>query len=165
MNKANNAKIIATNGAVPAIPVSTPDEYPVPLEGVITVKLETGRVVQMVIGELSMLYEMGEIPNELIPIAARSLFEPSKENDPEYEKRYWERWKLVKWLAGRVLKTQIDPKRLFDEEVWQIYNLANNPGLAVRNFRRQQAGNVESVYELQDVGADTEPTAERAAAA
>lgn len=66
------AKILSVNGN------NVPDDFPVPLEGTITVKLETGRVVEMVIGELSMLYEMGEIPNDLTAIAVRTLFPPKE---------------------------------------------------------------------------------------
>lgn len=152
------AKIIAVNGNG-----STPSDFPVPLEGTITVKLDTGRVVEMVIGELSMLYEMGEVPNELTPIAIRTLFPPAQEKESEREKRYFERWKVVKWLVSRVLVSKIEVNRLYHDEIWQIYNMANSPALALENFRLQQAQHVADLSGQQDVGDTAEPTAERAA--
>lgn len=156
----NKAAILAVNGNGATAIISSPDDFPVPLEGIITVELDTGRVVEMMIGELSMLYEMGEIPSELTAIAAKSLFPPAKENDAEREKRYWERWRLAKWLVGRVLVTKIDVNRLYHDEIWQIYNMANSPARAMENFRRQQAGHVGSVSSLQDVEPSAEPALE-----
>lgn len=144
--------------------VSFLEEYPVPLEGTITVQLDTGRIVEMVIGELSMLYEMGEIPNELTAIAAKTLFPPVQEKDGEREKRYWERFKVAKWLVGRVLVTKIAVNRLYHDEIWQIYNMANSPALAMENFRRQQTERMADVPGQQDVGDSAESTPESAAA-
>lgn len=158
---------MAVNGNQTGLLASFLEEYPVPLEGTITVQLDTGRVVEMVIGELSMLYEMGEIPNELTAIAAKTLFPPAqeKEKDGEREKRYWERFKVAKWLVGRVLVTNIDINRLYHDEIWQIYNMANSPALAMENFRRQQAQHVGDISGLENMGDSAEPTPESAAAA
>jgi hypothetical protein len=160
----SKATLVAVNGNSVVPPVSDPHDFPHPLDGVITVKLDTGRVVEMVIGELSMLYEAGEIPNDLTSIAVRTLFPPAKEDENQREKRYWERWKIVKWLVGRVLKTKIDLNRLYHDEIWQIYNMANSPALAMDNFRRQQTEHVGDLSGQQDVGTSAEPTPEGAAA-
>lgn len=159
------AKILSVNSNVNAQVIPASDDFPVPLEGAITVQLETGRVVEMVIGELSMLYEMGEIPNDLTAIAVRQLFPPAQEKESEREKRYFERWKVVKWLVQRVLVTNINVNRLYHDEIWQIYNMANSPALAMENFRRQQEKRVGDLSGQQDMGDTTEPTPESAAAA
>ena len=162
------AKIVdvgqSTNGSGPHI--SSPDDFPLPLSGVITVELTTGRVVQMVIGELEMLYELGEIPNELTRIAARELTVPSPANDSEREKRFADRARLVKWVVERVLVSpKMEVAHLYRDEVWQIYNMANSPALALDNFRRQQARHVGVVRPMQDVGTSAEPAGELSAAA
>lgn len=155
MSKLGNAKVNG-NGHMPQ--VSPVDAFPAPLEGAITVKLDTGRVIEMVMGELSMLYEMGEIPDELTPIALKQLFPPSKEDEREREKRFWERFKLAKWLAARVVVSpQMDVARFYHDEIWQIYNLANSPAAALDNFRRQQALHVATLYQVQDARPTAEP--------
>ena len=151
----------STNGNGIGPHISDPNDFPIPLEGIITVELTTGRVVEMVIGELEMLYELGEIPNELTRIAARELTVPTPTNDSEREKRFADRLKLVKWVVGRVLVSpKIDTARLYNDEVWQIYNMANSPALALDNFRRQQARHVGVVRPVQDVGTSAEPEGE-----
>lgn len=160
-------KILAVNGAQPtAYSQQSAASLPAPLEGVITVELDTGRVVEMVIGELSMLYEMGEIPNDLTAIAAKSLFPPAQEKEADREKRYFERLKIVRWLVGRVMiSPKIDVNKLYHDELWQIYNMANSPALAMENFRRQQAQHVADFSGREDVGDSTEPTLESVATA
>lgn len=154
------AKIVGMNGNGVHAAVSDPANFPIPLEGVITVELTTGRVVQMVIGELEMLYERGEIPNELTRIAARELMTPPPTSEAEREKRYMERLRLVRWVAGRVLVApQMDVAHLYHDEIWQIYDMANSPALALDNFRRQQARHVGVVPGQQDVEPTTEPAA------
>lgn len=149
------AKTLSRNGDRPR--VSSIDEFPAPLEEVITVELDTGRVVDMVIAELYMLYEAGDIPDELTPVAVRALFPAGKENEAERERDYRERVRLARWVAGKVLRCDVPVERLYLDEIWQIYELANKPAMAVRNFRRQQARHVATVSEVQDV----EPVAER----
>lgn len=166
MSKQNGASILAVNGngngAVPHL--SSPNDFPIPLEGIITVRLDTGRVVDMVIGELSMLYEVGEIPDDLKPIAAKQLFPAAQEKDSDREKRYWERFRVVKWLVERVTLGTLDVARLYHDEIWQIYNMANNPAAAMENFRRQQTGDVGALSGLENMGTAAEPTLESATA-
>lgn len=168
MSAQSKAKIISSantnayrrggSGALPQ--VSDPADFPVPLQGEITVELSSGRVVTMVIAELEMLYEMGEIPNDLARIAARELVVPVSSNESEREKRFMERLRLVKWVAGRVLvEPKIEIDRLYRTELWEIYEMANSPARALENFRVQQARHVGAVSGLQDVGAEAEPTA------
>lgn len=154
-----NASIVASNGnSLRATPAG---ELPIPLHESITVELDTGRVVEMVVGELSMLYEAGEIPDELTGIAARELFPPAKEDEREREKRYRERLRLAKWVVGRVLRNplvvenpqaanEIAITHLYHDEIWDIYSLANSPARAMDSFRRQQARHVGVVSEVQD---------------
>lgn len=143
MTKRTNANIIAANGE--ALRPSPVDVLPIPLEGSITVELDTGRVVEMVVGELSMLYELGEIPDELTEIAARELFPPDKSSDRNPPQRYAERMRLVRWVVERVLVTKIPVNHLYHDELWEIWGLANSPARAMDNFRRQQARHVGSV--------------------
>lgn len=159
MAKRSNAEIVASNGNVRR--VTQPGELPIPLHESITIELDTGRVVEMVVGELSMLYEVGEIPDDLTGIAARELFPPAKEEDREREKRYRERLRLAKWVVARVLRNpvvvdnpqaanEIAISHLYHDEIWDIYSLANSPARAMDNFRRQQARHVGAVSEMQD---------------
>lgn len=148
---------ISTNGNKPqASPV---EAFPAPLEEVITVELDTGRVVDMVIAELSMLYEAGDIPDELTPIAARALFPADPGSEQERERSYKERLRLAKWVAGKVLRCDVPVERLYHDEVWHIYALANSPAEALRNFRRQQARHVDTAQQVQDVRATAQPAA------
>lgn len=158
--------MVASNGNGSNPTVSPLDEFPAPLEESIFVELGTGRVVEMVIGELSMFYELGEIPDELKGIAAKVLFTTAKDDAKEVEKRYFERLKLAKWTVGKVLRNNVVPiARFYHEEVWQIYNLANDPALAMETFRLFQESHVGLGDERGDVGSTTEPIAESAAAA
>lgn len=141
--------VAASNGA-------EPEHFPVPLTEAFTVELDTGRVVEMVIAELSMLYEAGEIPDELTPIAARQLFPPAAPNEREQQQRYRERLRLAKWVVSRVLRTPIPVEQLYHDEIWQIYGLANDPARALDNFRRQQARHVAALPEVQDTGPETQ---------
>lgn len=159
MAKRLNDSIVATNGNGSKPQLSASDEFPMPLEESIFVQLNTGRVVEMVIGELSMFFEFGQIPDELKGIAAKVLFTTAKDNPAEIEKRYFERLKLARWTAGKVLRNNVVPvERLYHDEIWEIYNLANDPALAMATFRLYQERHVGPVPELQDVGADAEPT-------
>lgn len=169
-----NSNLVATNGNT--LRVTPAGDLPIPLHDSITVELDTGRVVEMVVGELSMLYELGEIPDDLTPIAARELLAPPKDEPPAArEKRYFERLKLARWVAGRVLtqprvvekpkgNAEIAITGLYHDEIWQIYGLANSPASALDNFRRQQARHVATLPGQQDVGPQAEP-ADAAAAA
>jgi hypothetical protein len=157
---AQKAKIIsaASNGYDAPVPVSDPDDFPLPIDGEITVELSTGRVIRMVIGELEMFYAAGEIPDELTRIAARELTVPEPDDDKERERRYRERLRLRDWLVGRVLVApKLDVDALYQNERWQIYNMANSPALALENFRRQQARHVGVVSAVQDVETATKP--------
>jgi hypothetical protein len=165
MSRQSRTGILTSNGNLPS--VSPVTDFPAPLEETLVVKLDTGRVVKMVVAELSMLYEAGEIPDELTPIASRALFPAGKEDEREREHSYRERLRLAKWVAGRVLRNPVvvdNPKggneitigRLYHDEIWQIYGLANSPVEALRNFRRQQASHVGAAPEVQAV----QPTAE-----
>lgn len=149
---------------------------PIPMTDAIPVTLDTGREVEIVLGDLAMLYEIGEIPDDLTPIAQRMLFAAPPKNDAGAEKRYTERFKLVKWLVvNKFLKKPVvveTPKRpgeiaanhLYRDEIWQIYNLANDPALALSTFRRQQGIDVAAVSGLQDVGEQAESEADSTAA-
>lgn len=170
----NNASLVASNGVL--LKPTPAGGLPIPLRDSITVELETGRVVEMVVGELSMLYEMGEVPDDLSSIAARELYPPASENPQERIKRNRERLRIAKWLVARVLRNPVVVEKpeaaheiaidhLYHDEIWEIWTLANSPARAMDNFRRQQARHVGAVSGLQDVGAATEPTAARAAAA
>lgn len=165
MAKRLSDSLVASNGNG-AAPQSSPLEaFPAPLEETIFVKLGTGRVVEMVIGELSMFYELGQIPDELKAVAAKVLFAAAKDNPLEIEKRYFERLKLAKWTAAQVLRNNDTPiSRFYHDEIWEIYNLANDPARALDTFRRFQASHVGVVHELQDVGASAEPAHAPAAA-
>lgn len=154
----SNSTIVANNGET--LRPTPASEMPVPLEGVITVQLETGRVVEMVIGELSMFYELGEIPDELTHLVARELIEGATETLQERMKRRSERFQIAKWLAGEVLRRAAtrqgkpDPAlKLYHEEIWEIYNLANSPKDALDNFRRQQAQRVVDLHGQQGMAA------------
>lgn len=166
MAKRLSESIVGTNGNGSKPQLSPPDGFPMPLEESIFVELGTGRVVEMVIGELSMYYEIGEIPDELKGIAAKVLFTTAKDDPKEVEKRYFDRLKLAKWTVSKVLRNNVVPiSRFYHEEVWQIYNLANDPALAMEIFRLFQARHVGLGDERGDVGSTTEPIAESAAAA
>lgn len=132
--------------------VAASEKLPIPLQEPITVELDTGREVEMVIGELSMLYELGEIPDELTEIAARELFAPRADDDAGAAKRYAERMRLVRWVVQRVLVNDIPVEHLYHDEIWELYGLTNNPARALSNFRRQQARHVGTVSTLQDSG-------------
>lgn len=174
MDRRKFLSAVAPNGD--ALKVSPVDDFPVPLSGSIIVELDTGRVVELVIAELSMLYELGEIPDELTTIAAKTLFAPAQDKDErEREKNYMARLRLAKWVAARSLvnprvvekptKTnEITINHLYHDEIWQIYNFALSPAFALDNFRLQQARHVAVVSGLQDVGDETEQHAEGAAA-
>lgn len=158
MTKRLNEAIVASNGNGFKPQISSEDEFPAPLEETIFVELSTGRVVEMVIGELSMFYELGEIPDELKSIAAKILFTAGKDDIKEIEKRYFERLKLAKWTLGKVLRNnQVPIERFYHDEIWEIYNYANDPARAMENFRLFKTRHVGSVHELQDVGGQTEP--------
>jgi hypothetical protein len=150
--------IVTANGNGYKPQISPMDDYPVPLEESIFVELSTGRVVEMVIGELSMFYELGRIPDELKGIAARILFTSAKDNPKEIEKRYFERLELAKWTVSEVLRNNSTPMtRFYHDEIWEIYNLANDPARAMENFRLFKAGLLGSVHGLQDMGTQAEP--------
>lgn len=151
-----NAQVIASNGVL--LKPTPAGEIPLPLTETFTVELDTGRVVEMVVAELEMLQEREEIPNELTSIAARELYQPLA-NDGERAKRGRERYKLACWLAGHVLRGPTKFSELYSSEIWQIYNLANDPARAVDNFRRQQARDVGTVSAVQDVERSTEQAA------
>ena len=149
----------STNGAVP-------EHFPLPLQEPFEVELETGRVVQMVIGELSMLLEAGDIPNDLLPIAVAQIYPPDKFDERAWAQQGKERLRLAKWLVGKVLRTPIGSSgpsaaltvdQLYHEEIWEIYGMANRPARALDNFRRQQARHVAVVSAMQDVGPVAEP--------
>lgn len=159
MSKQEKSTILAVNGQ--HAPSADPNHLPMPLEGEITVRLSTGRVVDMVIGELTMFYELGEIPDELTPVAAKILFATGKDDPREVEKRYFERLKLARWTVGKVVHGNTTPvERLYHSEIWEIYDLANAPALALDNFRRYQEERMGTVSAVQDL----EPSAESAAA-
>lgn len=166
--------VIAVNGSAP-LP-SKANEFPVPLTGSVIIQLDTGRVVEMVVAELSMLYEAGEIPDELTPIASKVLFAPAKEEERDRERSYLDRLRLAKWVVKHVLrqprvveepqtKYEIKISDLYHDEIWQIYQLANSPSVALATFRRQQAGHVAALSGRQDVGAEAEPAAHSPGAA
>lgn len=138
------------NGFKPQI--SSMDDFPVPLEESVFVELSTGRVVEMVIGELSMFYEVGRIPDELKGIAAKILFTTAKDNPKEIEKRYFERLELAKWTVSEVLVNNTTPvNRFYHDEIWEIYNLANDPARAMENFRLYQRRHVGHLSDSGDI--------------
>ena len=158
MAKRLSDSIVATNGNGFKPQVSPMESFPVPLEESIFVELTTGRVVEMVIGELSMFYELGRIPDELKGVAAKILFTTAKDNPKEIEKRYFERLELAKWTASEVLVNNTTPvNRFYHDEIWEIYNYANDPARAMENFRLLKASHVGSVHGQQDVGTQAEP--------
>lgn len=165
--------LVASNGNSPKI--STRADFPMPLGESIVVELETGRVVEMVVGELAMLYELGEIPDDLTALAARELFPPAKELDAERERRWRDRLKVARWLVSKVLRNPrvVDEPKAANEisiggfyisEIWEVYGLANDPALAMSNFRRQQARHVAALSGLQNLLPTAEPADESAAA-
>lgn len=161
MAKRLNEAIVASNGNGYKPQISPEDEFPQPLEESIFVELSTGRVVEMVIGELSMYFEIGEIPDELKGIAAKILFTAGKDDLKEVEKRYFERLKLARWTVGKVLRNnQVAPERFFHDEIWEVYNLANDPARALENFRFFKEKHVGVVPESGDLRAVAEPVAQ-----
>lgn len=165
MAKRLSDSIVASNGNGYKPQLSPMEDYPAPLEETIFVELGTGRVVEMVIGELSMFYELGRIPDELKGIAAKILFTAAKDNPKEIEKRYFERLELARWTASEVLRNNSTPiARFYHDEIWEIYNLANDPARALETFRRFQASHVGVVSESGDLREDAEPTLEGEAA-
>lgn len=144
-----NAQVIASNGV--ALKPTAAGEIPLPLHDPFLVELDTGRVVEMVVAELEMLLEADEIPNELTSIAARELYQPVT-SDADRAKRGKERYQLAKWQAEHVLRGPTKISELYSSEIWQIYNLANDPARALDNFRRQQTRHVGHLSGLQDVG-------------
>lgn len=144
--------------------------FPIPGEETIAVTLTTGRKVEMVVAELEMLYEAGDIPDELTAIAARQLFPPAKQDDEGREKRYFEQFRLAKHVVTKVLRKpiivatpmkagEIAINHLYRDEIWQIYRLANDPAEALGNFRRQQEGDVAAPQEGEGVRPTAEPVA------
>jgi hypothetical protein len=149
---------VVSNGNGYKPQVSPMDALPVPLEESIFVELSTGRIVEMVIGELSMFYELGRIPDELKRVAAKILFSAGKDDLKEVEKRYFERLELAKWTVSAVLVNNSTPlSRFYHDEIWEIYNLANDPARAMENFRFFKAKHVGAISGQQDVGTSTEP--------
>lgn len=134
-----NAQVIASNGVL--LKPTPAGEIPLPLHDSFVVELDTGRVVEMVVAELEMLQENGDIPNELTSIAARELYQPIA-NDAERAKRGRERYQLARWQAEYVLRGPTKIEELYSSEIWQIYNLANDPARTLDNFRRQQTRHV-----------------------
>jgi len=149
-----NAQVIASNGVL--LKPTPAGEIPLPLHDTFTVELGTGRVVEMVVAELDMLQDNGEIPNELAAIVARELYPPAA-NDAARAKHAAERYRLAKWLVEHVLRGPTEFSELYSAEIWEIYNLANDPARALDNFRRQQTRHVGLVSGLQDVGGQAEP--------
>ncbi len=144
------------NGDLPHI--SNPSEYPSPDEPII-VRLTTGRIIEMVIGEVETFLERGEIPNELIGIAARELLPPPKDETEEHAaKRIADRYRLAKWTTRTVVRRGGPTERFFAGENWEVYNLANSPAMALANFRLQQAIHVDMLAQQQDIGLVAEPT-------
>lgn len=161
MAKRLSDSIVTTNGNGYKPQVSPMDDFPAPLEETIFVELSTGRVVEMVIGELSMFLRLGKIPDELKGLAQKILFTPQKDNPVEVEKRYFQRFELAKWTASEVLRNNVVPvDRFYDTEIWDIYNFANDPASAFENFRFFKARHVGVVSEGGDVLEVAEPIAE-----
>lgn len=161
MAKRLNDSIIATNGNGFKPQLSPADDFPAPLEESFFVELSTGRVVEMVIGELSMFYRLGRIPDELKSIAARILFTTAKDDARAIEKRYFERLELAEWTVSEVLRNNTTPlERFYHAEIWDIYNFANDPALAMENFRLFQAKHVGVVPDGGDIWTVAEPVAE-----
>ena len=140
------------NKTTPSTNGTATERFPLPLQEPFEVQLETGRKVQLVIGELSMLLEAGDIPNDLLPIAVQQIYPPDKFDERAWAQQGSERLRLAKWLVGKVLRTPVPVEQLYHEEVWEIYGLANRPARALDNFRRQQARHVAVISDLQDAG-------------
>jgi hypothetical protein len=139
------------------------ETLPRPLQDAIGIELDTGRTVSLVIAELSMLYELGEIPDELTPLAARELFAPAKDDERERGQRYLERLRLARWVVGKVLRTPgLGVEELYHDEIWEIYSLANSPARALETFRRQQARRVDSVSKVPEIQPNAQPELARA---
>lgn len=149
---------------------NSPDYMPIPGVDALAITLDTGRKIEMVVAELEMLYEAGDIPDELTAIAARQLFPPAKQDDKDREKRYFGQYRLAKYVVTKVLRKPIivaTPMRpgeisinyLYRDEIWQIYRLANAPAEALENFRRQQEGDVAAAQEGEGVRPTAEPVA------
>lgn len=118
-------------------------------------ELSTGRKVDLALGELEQFYLQGEIPNDLLPIAARELFEENP--DPKKrEHHYRERFKLARWLASENLRNQTSVTELFAQEIWELWRYGNSPALALRNFRAQQEFRVGTVPGQQALGTEAE---------
>ena len=148
-----NAQVVAANGDI--LRPTPAGELPLPLEGVITVELRTGRVVEMVVAELEALQEIGEIPNELAGLVARELYAPVKD-EGEYIQRGRERYKIAKWLVAHVLRGPTKFAELFRSEIWEIYNMCQEPARALDNFRKFQARHVGRLSALPEMASDTE---------
>ena len=144
-----------SNGVLP--PVSNPNDFD--FDKPMLVSLTTGRVVEMVLGEVEMFLERGEIPNELIGIATRQLLPiPAKETDEQAAKRIMERLQFAEWTATMVVKRGGPTERFAKGEIWEVYNLANNPAMLLANFRHQQAVHVDLLAQQQDAELVAEPT-------
>jgi hypothetical protein len=163
MAKRLSDSIVATNGNGFKPQISPMDEFPAPLEETIFVELSTGRIVEMVIGELSMFYELGRIPDELKSVAAKILFTSAKDEPRAIEKRYFERLELAKWTVSEVLRNNTVPiNRFYHDEIWEIYNYANDPARAMENFRLYKARHVGLVSDSGDILEAAEPMSEGA---
>jgi hypothetical protein len=156
---AQQAKILKPNSNSDMPRISNPADFPSPGEP-ITVELSTGRVIEMVIGELEMFYERGDVPDDLTAIAARSLVYVEEAEEPikVRAQRGIDAYRLAVWLATQVVKRGGPVGNFYRSEIWDVWKLANTPALALANFRRQQARHVEIASSLRDVPADAEPT-------
>ncbi len=114
----------------------------------------------MVIGELSMFFEAGDIPDTLLPIAIQQLFPPAVQSTAERAKHYAEELRLAKWLVGKVLRCAVPVDQLYHDEIWEIYGLANAPARALENFRRQQAFTLATASGLRAIRPTAEPEAQ-----
>lgn len=142
------------NGDMPQ--VSAPDDFD--YDKPMLVRLTTGRVIEMVLGEIEMFLQHGEIPNELIGIATRQLLpSPDKETDEQAAKRIMERLQMAEWTAAQVVKRGGPIERFAKAEIWEVYNLANNPAMLLANFRLQQRINVDLLAQQQAIGLVAEP--------
>ena len=145
-----------SNGVLPHI--SSPDDFPLPTEPIV-VRLTTGRVLEIVIGEIELFYERGEIPDDLTAIAARELIGPDANETPKQAAdRVIKRLTLARWLAGEVIRKGGPASALFVNEIWEVWNLSNSPALALANFRRQQAEHVSALAEMHELRTIAEPT-------
>lgn len=147
---------------------TTAAEYRKVMRDGVELRLATGRPVRMRLVELSRLYTGGKIPSHLTNYVAGLLwYEPGSKSKSTSDENIRYNAEVMRLVAKAALvdpeivdnpktDSEISFDDLFDEELSEIYRLANSPAKALESFRRQQAEPMAAVSDLQDAGAEAE---------